>query len=202
MTKKEKQLKDNIIRVNDIIKIINPTIFIRCGYPLELKKVTEMIGIEFYDTIKKFVQEVVKYDKPILKIKFTNPEKEFEDISRCLAYRYIRRHNFGGNKKVFYTLYVPELEDCFCMVEKIRMIRTGQYRPDCSSGPSQDGEYDYEPACLIEPQYHKILTVWNKDSCKLQLYPKDIIHNIFQIEAKRVEKVKDLENNPYRDFVR
>jgi len=194
MTKKEKQLKDNIIRINDIVKIINPNIFIRCGYPLELKKVTEMIGTEFYDTIKKFVYDIIKYSNKDYEIKFNHPEKEFEDISRCLAYRYIRKHKFGGNKKEIYTLYVPELEDCFCLVEKVRIVRTGEYRSDYSS-QNQDGEYDYEPACLLEPQYHKILTVWNKDSFRFN------INSTFQIETKRVEKVKDLENNPYRDFV-
>ena len=105
MKKQNKQLKDNIIRVKDTIKIINPEIFIRCGYPLELKEITKMIAIEYYNKIKDFVQDIIKYNDMPPYLNLNPKEIEYEDIAKCLAYRYIKKHKFGGNKKR--NLYSP-----------------------------------------------------------------------------------------------
>jgi hypothetical protein len=166
--KKRRRKKEDIIREGDIVKIIEPYEFIRCGYPLTLKDASKLLKendsynqlrIEFIKLLYKKERE--SSDGPLTTFAFSDTKFKHQiknDIESILAKIYLYEHNYGGNKRTLHTVYRKSLLNVRAKVKKIRYHKTGTYVPKWSS-VSYEGEYDYEPAYLSNEQTHKILFV-------------------------------------------
>jgi hypothetical protein len=156
----------NIIRVGDYIRIINPELFVRCGYPLTIKVQQEDIEKQFGDDIRLLINKVG--------LQYTSfaENKTFNEISQSLAYYMVKQKKFGGNERKIYTKTCEELIENVYKVINIKIVKTGIY---CVGGYSGYEGQEWEPASLENPKTHKILEL-------------DMFHEFPFIEDKNVKK--------------
>lgn len=171
--------KKEVLRSGDIVKIINPEIFIRCGYPLSLHDMVENLSkkennnkiISFFkefDILSINNEEVINYNH-------LDSNRYLDDYKfrRELAYLILKNKKFGGNERKIYTELKSELKDKeFTIIEK-KTIKTG-------IRISGSGSYeDYDPPYLANEKTHIIL----------KLAEINIFGEEFWIEKKNVIKI-------------
>jgi hypothetical protein len=169
--------KQEIIKIGDRIKIVNPQMFIRCGYPLDLQELTKEISIKYYEEIKAFVDKIVfpeekrtKNSLFALGIRLKEKEREFEDIARHLAYRIIAKKKFGGNERTIYTKERVDLKGKEFLVVNTKTVVTGTYFP-----PSGDRD-EFESGGLTHMKQHKILSLSPRRYRKEELLRIEVCH--------------------------
>ena len=175
MTKKN----DNIIRTGDTVEIVEPHIFVRCGYPKTVEDSICEVEKEHGDIIKKLVQElglsIFPPFHPYGKEQFFSDV--YEEVRRAVAYAKLKAERFGGSRRSVHTEYKENEKGKKYLVCGIRFVRSGTYEPGGWSG-GMDG-YEYEPPYLYDQKTHKILRVG---------YFPDM-----EIEAIHVKKIKPAE---------
>jgi WD40 repeat protein len=194
---------EKIIRAGDSVKIINPEIFIRCGYETHIEgKKQEILSSELdKDKIKSFLNSfgihtestvktkaypystdlLCEYDECVGEHKL---EVAYDKIARELAYLRIAQDGFGDDEKErkIYTERKEEFLGHENIVSQIKFVKTGvRVAPGGSMNPYTE-EYDYEPGGLQNEKTHKILT--------LSTYPG------VRIEAIHVEKIEKHFSDP------
>jgi len=173
--KQLKKLDPNIIRVGDRVMIANPTLFIRCGYPLSKAEMVKEVNGHFGEIIDDLIYSATSGNiftkkhhafAPIPPIKDLFAEdipkhvgkntrdKIVEELASCRIFA----RKFGGSDRTLHTKHCPELRGRIFQVAKIKFVTTGKYWP--SRGNISDWEDDYEPPCLSEQKVHKILTLY------------------------------------------
>jgi len=175
--------KDDIIRVNDKIKIKNPSFFIRCGYEMCVKEVAEQLRTSHSHEFKEFVSDLLsKYQKKFLKLNLDCSKMEYSFFSN-LAYEKCSLNNFGGNERKIKTISIPELKDVILKVESVKFVKTGIRT---TYHDYEEGSFSY----LKNEKTHKILNLFD-DYNLIELYDiyGEIINNL-RIEAVNVEKIK------------
>lgn len=168
----KRKLNPKIIRVGDLVKIINPEVFIRCGYPLDFEKM-------LFDVRDKYKQDVDAFMNVILMRNginhgdiSANPYYEVANkLFKAITYMLLHVKGFGGKERKIYTENREEIINEQFFVHKIFFVKTGKYYPIVSSGGYFE-QKEYEPAYLDNQEAHKILILRD-----------------FNIEAKNVEKV-------------
>jgi len=181
--------KDNIVRCGDLVKVIKPELFVRCGYSLTLEKSEKIIREKYYDKVSEFANGFKT------KITLRNMEDYCEDsltnkIIQALAEEYIFMEGFGGNERKIYTepafeMLGMSIKDEVRRVVSIKFHKTGTYVPGSSIYPI-DEYYDYEPAYLDNTKTHKILGLAEVPKICGEYYGED-----FKIEACNVEKLHE-----------
>ena len=192
-----------IIRVGDVVEVINPQIFIRCGYPLSfdaaVDKVKDVYGAKIRDFMLNIEGLKDNSSIPDLSlvegIKSTN--KTFTKIATALTYDYMRSKGFGGANRKIYTKKKDHIDRQMLIVENVRFVKTGVYVSG-SSYPSYYDEYaEYDPPYLADVKTHKILGVSNisvsqyEDRIEHLLMPYNEKKNYwwdYEIEAINVKK--------------
>lgn len=181
--------KKTVFKIGDRVRIINPEIFIRCGYSLtkEIAKNT-LITKEEKDKIASLVGGVLDlralgldsfgYDFGGSNTKL----KVFDKILDELAYYKLVQNSFGGNERKIHTEFNPKLKDQICVVDSKKVYRTGIYH-NASTYSGWEGGYDYTPAYLENVKSHVILDVY----CETP--GLEINYYNLRIEDKNVEKV-------------
>lgn len=152
-----KKLNPNIIRVGDKVKILNPEIFIRCGYPLTPPDVYEEVAKLYGEKINAFVRETLGF--PPKQMPTTEEEIDYDfyydsreartledKILNAFCYYSVKMKGFGGKERKIYTEHYKQYQDKVGIVEKIKFHKTGIYTPD-----------DYDPPYLSNEEVHKIL---------------------------------------------
>ena len=160
----------NIIRVGDIVNIVNPRIFIRCGYNLTKDDLRPEIDEKYGKQIHAFIKSI-----PILK------SRSYDSVRDVIVYDYMVHKRFGGNERKIFTEIKEISKDKKYRVVSIKFVKTGIYVPGSTSWT---GEYeDFFPPYLSYEQTHKILSIkivergfysWN--------------NYYFEIEANNVRK--------------
>ena len=185
--------KDNIIRVGDIVKIVKPYFFKRCGYPMSFENACDSVKTIYKDKISSFILDVRLIDKPNKGISILEDKNSkefsriFNKIVSALAYDYIRINKFGGKEKTIHTIHSPDYKNCLMEVEKIKFVKTGVYTSGIWFGGNGYSEDDYTPAYLDKEKTHKILYMSPLNT--VFFYTKDNLYENFNIEAVNVEKV-------------
>ena len=193
--------KDNIIRVGDIVRVINPEFFVRCGYPLDFYSAKDIVRQKFSTHIAQFMSEIgfrSAPTNPVFKF-YTKEESDNKDytvekIISALAYEYVAKKGFGGKEKKIYTNRKEEyLNKEFRVIEK-KVRCTGTYYPSSGGYDSWSGDYDYECGGLDGGGTHIILTV--EEFVRLNNGEIETIHygNDLKIERTNVEKVIEKDN--------
>jgi hypothetical protein len=195
--KKKQKLDPNIIRIGDTVKIINPEIITRIGYPMSFndacneaerehhEKILEFLGKVFPDTI--ISDGILKNSRISYNL---HKLKAYDKIVRALGYEILGNKGFGGKEKKIYTEHRPNLLGITIDVLDISIRKTGIYYP-ASGGYDYWGEYDYEPGGLNKIKTHKILELnyWTDNEIKQNWHE---CRNV-QIEVCNVEKIHNLE---------
>ena len=166
----------NIIREGDWVKVINPEIFIRCGYPMDYKEEAKKAYDEHGIAIRGFLWHQCGILPPIYENR--DFEHTVERIAERIGYLKCKTANFGGAERKIFTERREEYLGLEGWVNGVRFVRTGTYYAP-SGGYSYDGEYDYDPGGLYKPKTHKILTMFFNGQ------------EDFEIEAIHVEKQKE-----------
>lgn len=159
-------MKTKPIRYNigDKIKIIDPQMFVRCGYPLTPQIVKEQhITDEEKKSITDFLSTFGITEYGVL-ASYYSPRgsrryyyyKAFDAIMNIIAYNRVGQMQMGGNERTIHTEYDPHKKDIVYTVIGKKVHRTGTYFPSRSS-VDYWGEYDYEPGGLANMKTHVIL---------------------------------------------
>lgn len=182
-----KKAKEGIIRKDDLVRVVTPAFFVRCGYPKCIETEKTVVLAQFGQQIDDLLKTCDVYTKGDT-IAGTNLiwcgedhvyRRTIEDIAKKIAYARLHTHGFGGIERAIYTRDIPCHKDQEFRVMDIQFVMTGTY-----SSPSWSRTFDgdeYEPGYLESPKRHKILWLhgcWDDDG-----YP-------LRIEACHVEKVK------------
>jgi len=168
-----------IIRVDDIVEIVESEFFERCGYPIDIKKQKEIILRNYRETIKEFVNDFPFNSSNISNWNDGCFERTLIKIADALAYNYVYYNNFGGRQRKIYTHSQPDLKGVLMKVYRIKFVKTGLYIP--GSGDHED----YDPAYLSNVETHKILYGW------LNVRTGRFTSETAMIEAKNVRKVNN-----------
>jgi len=197
-----------IIRVGDMVKVINPQLFIRCGYPMSFKDSVEEVKKEHGDKIRNFmlnIEGITRNNSPLfakytLKERITDENKTFLKIVNALAYDHIRRKGFGGRVRQIFTKEDTRWQDEELLVDNIKFVKTGVYVKGGTYYTYDEPYPEYEPSCLDDEATHKILGLsrvtnrqysnWVRKKGVLKVYPenKDYWWDI-EIEADNVVKL-------------
>lgn len=178
--------RSKIIRVGDKVKVVDPYVFIRCGYPWNKEYVKRNV-ITDYD--KERVISLMKdlgcwhrYPDEVFCEEYSSDI--FEEIIDRLAYGILRQRKFGGKSREIYTEYDEfKLNKVYTVFSK-RMVKTGTRVGGTQSGYEGE-EYDSphldgEKTCVI-----------------LNLKQFDYLSGGFEIEACNVVKLhKDYQIEP------
>ena len=200
LTKKRiRKLSPNIIRIGDTVKITNPEIISRIGYPMSFedarKEIKELYHNEiiemFNKTIyKQILDESSKFNLNV-RIKAWNGDVTYEKIVSSLAWIHIQSKGFGGKERRIYSEQRQELIGITAKVINIMIRKTGIYFSPSGGYDSWSGEYESEPGGLEKEKTHKILELdyWHPNEIT-QLGAKS---NYILIEACNVEKIPEEE---------
>lgn len=183
-------MKKQSFKKGDKVRVINPQIFVRCGYPETVESAGEKMEEWFKETYGKSLKSHLLEFFPFLgdplideyKIILKESSFDFNKIKESFYRAYLKNKlNFGGRERKVYTKYEPQLEGAICKIisEKPMIKKTGIYQH--ASGGYGLGE-DYEPAWLSNVKTHVFYEV--------------IPHNLFPflsewIERENLEKLLD-----------
>lgn len=176
------------IKVGDLVRIVNPQIFVRCGYPLCLKDVMESIDQNIAIDLIKKVTGIP--DQQPLNIT-PKVERAIRDINKGLAYALMLSKGFGGSERRIYTREEPSYLNAIVKVESKRRVVTGDRYGGC--GPGYYGDEAEGPA-LENQEHHTLIEFWpvTFDSQGREVFylsPYDAPNmEIEQIHVEKVEK--------------
>lgn len=156
--------KKHVFRVGDTVKIVNPEVFLRCGYPKTKQSVQkEDITPEQYAKIDLLLNELGL--SPGTDYYYSNRvnRKIKEKIIDAISYGLLDKMAYGGREKQIYTENQPKLQDRIVKILSKKVVRTGKYVA-ASDTQSWDGEHEYCPAYLENVKSHVILEldIWNE----------------------------------------
>lgn len=132
--------KDNIIRVGDWVRVVNPVVFDRCGYAVCLE--TEYARFkEQYPNLTKALSKIAVGDCSAV-----------DGILRALAYASVGKvRKLCGAKREIYAHEDLSLKDRVDFVIDKKRVTTGIY--EAASGYDDD----YSPPVLMYPETHVII---------------------------------------------
>lgn len=150
----------NLIRVGDYVKIVNPLVVTRVGYPLSK-----------LDMVDKQTPEQVKAIEDMFKAFNYHPSPWSEGVQRNYtrfldAVRYkmasimISQAGWGGKERTIHTINLPDMMDKKAKVTERRVVKTGIYNAGWGTGyDSYNGYEDYDPPTLGSERTHVVFTV-------------------------------------------
>lgn len=148
--------RKDVVRIHDRVKIINPLIFVRCGYPLTIDIVKDtVITQEQKDAIITMLKS--------FGINYVDGDA-YDKILYEMARIVLRQLEWGGVERKIYTTFRPDLINVTCQVVSKRVVKTGVHESGGGWTSSYWGEVDYEPPCLMNEQSHVILEIYT-DGC-------------------------------------
>lgn len=189
-------MKKEVFRVDELVTITNPEIFVRCGYPLCLKD--KLDEIEFNPEFNKKISEFLislglagVSNCSLFEDYSWQNKQAFNGIMKAVAFGLLNKDKFGGSERkiITKTIKIPE-EHYFRIIGK-KIVKTGTRSID-SDGSNMDGDY-HSWVYLRDMKSHVILELDNSFCYNLEnkdRYP-DLFNNFsLQIEEKNVKKVK------------
>ena len=170
------------IKKGDIVKIINPEIFIRCGYPYSKQQsIKEMNKLNINSNISDILKEKLNIDY------IYDYNHDIDKIIENFAVIWLKKNKFGGNKRQIFN----ELNDKFLnkiyIVSEIKTVTEGIY----SNGYSCSFDNEYEPARLEKQKRTQILTLEQVIE-DYEYYPINSDNQI-RIQKNFVEKLENQE---------
>lgn len=175
-------VKRVIYHVDDIVRIVEPEIVLRVGYPLTKNDALDAVEKEYGQVIQAFMVQVgaAQADDPF----FNSPEYDprlYGDLLNVMASRWLRVKNYGGKERKVYTERDESLLQTQWRVLSKRTVKTGIYNRGGYSG-RYDAEPDYDPPYLENEQTHVLLALEPITFCM------DPVPSRIEIDSANVEK--------------
>jgi hypothetical protein len=174
--------KKQIYKINDLVKIVIPEFFVRCGYLLTPSIVKDEIDNDpvkvqiIIDFLSKF--DIVCKNDVLLGLTFKDNEA-YRKITYALGYAIAGNRGLGGKSRQIFTESKPKLKNkVFEVVGKFTK-KTGDYYGSSSYQGYFDPYPEYEPGGLRNEKTHVILEVVPQN---------DVWVDSYKIEAKNVIK--------------
>lgn len=198
MSGSRQEVKDNRkvnkpkIKIGDLVRIVNPQIFVRCGYPLCIADVSKSIDKRVI--IDCLVQAEVGSKEEIERIISYYPhhklQRAYREILRGISLAVMISKRFGGSERKIYTEEKPELTGKIVKVESKRQVVTGDRYSGC--GPGYYGD-EAEGPSLENQKRHTLIKFW-----PIYYDQSSEVHSAFlccddeglEIEQVHVEKVE------------
>jgi len=140
--------RKEVFHIGDRVRIVNPFVFIRCGYPLTKRMAEELITSEQEEAVREMFRKVGFPD---------HTQKNYWKVIDAITSELLRKHKWGGDERKIYTECYPRLYDKIGTVVGKKIVRTGIYIPET---PRDNwGEWDYEPPHLGGIKTHIILAI-------------------------------------------
>ncbi len=168
-------IRKNVIRVGDTVRIINPTFFLRCGYPMSFEEAFNKVYNSMFEDVRNLVNKI-----PCLE-NFKNDQAiDWAEIKieKELAKLYLKLNHYGGRERKIYSEIIDQLKGRETVVCRKFVKYTGTYYPGYQASAWDDGD-ESEPAYLGNSKAHVILV--------LDLLQYD--GNNYRIEQENVEKL-------------
>lgn len=153
--------KRQVYHTGDIVRIIEPLVVTRVGYPLTKQDALVAVESQYAQRIYDFIASLLNRPTEFV-ITETDP-RLYNDLLDALASYWIRQQGYGGKERKIYTEPDEQLRstDGWRVLSK-RTVKTGTY---CAGGYSSgwDGEPDYDPPYLSNEKSHVLLTLEQTD---------------------------------------
>lgn len=177
--------KKIVYHVDDIVRIVEPLIVVRVGYPLTKQQALESAEKEYSDKIQRFMCDVgaAQPDDPFLNSPEYDP-RLYGDLLNAMAGYWLRQKGYGGKERKVYTERDERITQTTWRVLSKRTVKTGIYNHGGYSG-GWDGEPDYDPPYL-ENEQTRILLALEPTTFTLHALPSRI-----EVEAANVEPAND-----------
>jgi len=151
----------NIIRVGDRVRVVNPVVVVRVGYPKCLadyeKEVREKLGFQLTQLLLAAGVPEHELDSS------RSGRKILSELAYCLG----NKDRWGGRLRSLHTVEVPELRVQDFTVLEMRTAFTGVHE-------SGSGQWDdYSPPCLGHAKAHRLARLgwgntWWMETCNLE----------------------------------
>lgn len=160
-------IKKPIYRPGDRVIIMQPQVFVRCGYPFDMMTETDDFMRLYPATIREFLRSVgIKWDGENL--------SDIRSLCGRLARLKAVQEGYGGNERRIYTRFEADILGKEGTVYSKRFVKTGnRYGP--SSGPDEDGGW-YEPGGLSDEKTHAILQVYGTGVTMFEIEAANVRH--------------------------
>lgn len=189
--------RKNVFRIYDRVRILNPEVFVRCGYPLTTEMIKEAMTKEQLDAIHQMFDKFGILTDPA---KLANQvfgrmtldsvdDTAFNAVRNIIAGRILRQKGWGGPERKIYTERRENLLNATATVHGKRVVKTGEYVSGYSYRGYFDSYDDYEPPRLDCEESHVILKVHTD-------YGTNYPSIEFEIEKCHVEKISKDINDP------
>jgi hypothetical protein len=158
-------MKKEIIRSGDVVKIINPEFFLRCGYPLSLKDGIKLIMEDEKDKecFENLCNRFGIIGRSLDSLDGIRLPRDYYKMLDILAYWKVRQKGFGGRERKIYTRRVEEAKGHEFEVRSKKMVVTGNYVHGREDREWESGHIEYEPPYLADMESHMILYLY--DGC-------------------------------------
>lgn len=184
----------DIIRIGDLVRVINPEFFHSCRYENNIQSKTLEVIQEHGEKIRDFYRTLIhgpNYREGLIWAKETDfhQDKPLKMIARGIAYELVSIGKRSGNKKQVFTTRLPDYAGTIMKVSDIRFVHSGTYDKGWySPGNYYDCDDDWEPPSLYDRKVHKILKVHDASFWCEKL----------EIEAIQVKKInpEEMEDEP------
>lgn len=163
--------KPHVYHSGDTVRILNPVIVDRVGYPFDTRaeagRILQAHENDIASLLHKIAPDVApepaasSKQTPLLSdlvTAYRNEGHPFWPIALKLAYHIGGARRLGGTERRLWTSTRPELDEQTVLVVSKRAVHTGRYYAP-SSGYGPDYDYDYEPGGLTNRRSHLLLRV-------------------------------------------
>lgn len=161
-------MKKRVIRVGDVVRIKEPIMVQRVGYPWTLDYVKKnKISEPQKNDIERLLLSVSRRSWPNGVLRNIRDSKEFNKILNILAHCILKNNDFGGKERCIWAETVEKYKGKLAKVVGKHIAKTGLYCPPSNSFDYYNGGYEYEPAGLSNEQTHVILhlEIYTDDGC-------------------------------------
>ena len=159
-------------RVGDLVKVVTPEVFITVRYDWDVHYgLEDVLSPEVKNQVNQFLVEMG----------IDSTSNEHKAVFRAVSLNFLKKNIVKSNMRYLVTEVKPEIGGLLCVVEKKRVVRTGQYVTK-SMGEWDKRDFPH----LINVKSHVILTVnpriprnqtdvkvFNIKSCHVSIYDCD-----------------------------
>lgn len=162
--------KKPIYRPGDRVVIMQPQVFVRCGYPFDIVAETDRILNQHESDIWELIGKIDPSEKP--RRIFT--ENDMRSVASRLARIVAMRRGYDGNERRIYTRFDADILGKEGTVYSKRVVKTGtRYGP--SGGRDIDGHW-YESGGLENENTHVILQVYGTGVTMFEIEAANVVH--------------------------
>jgi len=151
-----KKTKKNVIKIGDDVKIVNPLVVTRVGYPLSWYNV--LLELDTPENRQRIIDMLNDFDVGTRNNKLdvfngSICESQVREILQKVAYYTLQSRKFGGPERTLHTTNAPHLKDVVSRVTDKKVVKTGTR----ISGSGSCFNEDYEPPFLSNVKSHTLL---------------------------------------------